>query len=258
MIELIQRLGRFVVGAVGNLGSMSSFAGHIALVVVQPPLRLRSLARQIFDAGVLSLLIVCACGFVVGMVLGLQFYIALTRFGAEGSLGALMGASLVRELGPVLTGLLVTGRAGSAKAAEIGAMVATEQLDGLRMMSIDPVDFVVAPRALALAFVMPMLSALFILFAVFGGYLIGVELLGMDSGTYRTSLENGIDFETDVVGCFLKSAIFGILLGLIATYRGYTSAPTTEGVSAATTSTVVTASVCILLSDYIITAMWWN
>jgi phospholipid/cholesterol/gamma-HCH transport system permease protein len=257
-MELIQRLGRFAIGIVSSLGALSSFAGHTLLVMLRPPLRLRALGRQIFDAGVLSLLIVCACGFVVGMVLGLQFYLALTRFGAEGSLGALMGASLVRELGPVLTGLLVTGRAGSAKAAEIGAMVATEQLDGLRMMSIDPVDFVVVPRALALAFVMPLLSALFILFAIFGGYLVGVELLGLDSGTYQTSLQNGIDFETDVVGCFLKSAIFGTLLGLIATYRGYTSAPTTEGVGAATTSTVVTASVCILISDYLITAMWWN
>lgn len=258
MIDLIQRLGRFVVRLVAGFGGIASFAGHIVLVMVRPPFRVRALIRQVFDAGVLSLLIVCACGFVVGMVLGLQFHIALTRFGAEGSLGALMGASLIRELGPVLTGLLVTGRAGSAKTAEIGAMVATEQLDGLRMMSIDPVDFVIAPRALALALVMPLLSALFVVFAILGGYLIGVQMLGLDAGTYQTSLESGVDFETDILGSFLKSAIFGMLLGLIATYRGYTSAPTTEGVSAATTSTVVTASVCILLSDYLITAMWWN
>jgi len=226
--------------------------------MARPPLRFHSFVRQVFDAGVHSLLIVCAAGFVVGMSLALQFYIALTPFGAEGALGALLGASLVRELGPVLTGLLVTGRAGSAKAAEIGAMVATEQLDGLRMMSIDPVDFVVVPRALALAFVMPLLSALFILFAIFAGYLIGVELLGLDSGTYQSALQSGIDFRKDVVGCFIKSATFGILLGLIATFRGYTSAKTSEGVSAATTSTVVAASVCILLSNYLITALWWD
>jgi phospholipid/cholesterol/gamma-HCH transport system permease protein len=256
--DLLQRLGRFALGAVVGLGATSFFGGHILAVVGRPPLRLRTLVRQVFDAGVRSLLLICASGFVVGVSLGLQFYIALSRFGAEGSLGALIGVSLVRELGPVLTALLVTGRAGSAKAAEIGAMVTTEQLDGLRMMAIDPVDFVVAPRALALALVMPMLTALFILFAMAGGYLIGVGSLGLDSGTYYSSLQAGIDFETDVAGCFLKSAIFGILLGVIATYRGYTSAPTTEGVSAATTSTVVTASVCILISNYLITAIWWS
>ena len=135
-------------------------------------------------------------------------------------------------------------------------MVTTEQLDGLRMMAIDPVDYVVAPRALALFFVMPLLNAFFIFFGIFGGYLVGVEFLGLDSGTYLASLEGSVDFFNDVVASFLKSAIFGILVGLIATYRGYTCTPTTEGVSAATTSTVVTASVCILLSDYVITALW--
>ena len=135
-------------------------------------------------------------------------------------------------------------------------MVATEQLDGLRMMSIDPVDFVVTPRAVALTFVMPLLTGLFVVFAVFGGYLVGVELLGLDSGTYLASLENSVDFRDDVLGCFLKATVFGLLVGLIATFRGYRSTPTTEGVSAATTSTVVTASLCILVADYAFTALW--
>ena len=190
-------------------------------------------------------------------MLALQGYNTLTRFGAESSLGAVVGLSLIRELGPVLTALLVTGRAGSAKAAEIGAMVTTEQLDGLRMMSIRPGRLRLAtPRALAIFFAMPLLTAFFILFGILGGYLVGVNFLGLDSGTYLASLESSVDFRDDIVAAFLKAGIFGMLVGLISTYRGTTCTPTTEGVSAATTSTVVTASVCILVSDYVITALW--
>jgi len=252
----LRSLGRRSIGFMASLGSISVFAGAIAVVLLTRPWRLRSLSRQVFDAGVLSLLLICASGLTVGMVLALQGYNTLTRFGAEASLGALVGLGLIRELAPVLTGLLVTGRAGSAKAAEIGAMVTTEQLDGLRMMSIDPVDFVVTPRALAIVFAMPILNGFFILFGIFGGYLVGVEFLGLDSGTYIASLEGSVDFYKDIAVSFLKASIFGILVGLIATYRGYTCTPTTEGVSAATTSTVVTASVGILLADYAITALW--
>jgi phospholipid/cholesterol/gamma-HCH transport system permease protein len=188
--------------------------------------------QEIHNLGVLSLVIITVCGIAVGMVLGLQGYNTLVRFGAEESLGAVVGLSLIRELGPVLTALLVTGRAGSATAAEIGTMVATEQLDGLRMMSIDPVHLVVTPKALAMIAVMPLLAALFIVFGLGGGYLV------------------------DVVGSFLKAFVFGGLVGLISTYRGYTSAPTSAGVSAATTSTVVIGSVSILIFDYFITALW--
>jgi len=167
-----------------------------------------------------------------------------------------VGLSLVRELGPVLTALLVTGRAGSAMAAEIASMVTTEQLDGLRMMSVDPIDFVVKPKAVAMLISMPMLNALFIVFALFGGYLVGVTLLGVDGGSYVSSMEGAITFEDDIAGTLLKSVVFGALVGMIATYRGYTSAPTSAGVSAATTGTVVTGSVAILLFDYVITALW--
>src|SRR5262249_24719029 len=164
--------------------------------------------------------------------------------------------SLIRELGPVLTALLATGRAGSATAGEIGTMVATEQLDGLRMMSVDPVDLVVTPRALAMITVMPLLSALFSTWRLFGGYLVGVGLMGLDGGVYMTSLQSAVDFRDDVAGSLLKALVFGVLVGLIATYRGYTSAPTSEGVSSDTTSTVVIASVSILIFDYFITALW--
>jgi phospholipid/cholesterol/gamma-HCH transport system permease protein len=205
---------------------------------------------------VLSLIIICVCGLAVGAVLGLQGYNTLSRFGAAESLGAVVGLSLIRELGPVLTALLATGRAGSATTAEIGTMVATEQLDGLRMMSVDPIHFVVTPKAIAMIFVMPLLSALFIVFGLFGGYLIGVVLMGLDPGSYMTSLESAVVFRDDVVGSLLKALVFGVIVGLIATYRGYTSAPTSAGVSSATTSTVVTGSVSILIFDYFITALW--
>jgi phospholipid/cholesterol/gamma-HCH transport system permease protein len=223
---------------------------------VRKPYRLRRLVNEIFDSGVLSLAIVCLSGATVGAVLGLQGYNTLSRFGATGALGAVVGLSLVRELGPVVAALLVTGRAGSAMAAEIASMVTTGQIDGLRMMSIDPGDFVVAPKALAMLFVLPMLAALFIVFGFFGGYVVGVNLLGLDGGTYLTSLESSIDFQDDVAQSLVKSLVFAALVGTIATYRGFHAEPTSAGVSAATTGTVVVGSLAILLFDYVITALW--
>jgi phospholipid/cholesterol/gamma-HCH transport system permease protein len=252
----LQDLGLRTVTLVTHLGRLAAFVSEIGRNAVRPPWRVQRLVDEVYDVGVLSLAIVCLSGVTVGAVLGLQGYVTLSRFGAEGSLGAVVGLSLVRELGPVLTALLVTGRAGSAMAAEIASMVTTEQLDGLRMMSVDPVDFVVKPKAIAMLIAMPMLNALFILFALFGGYLVGVKLLGVDAGTYVSSMEGSINFEDDIAGTLLKSLIFGALVGMIATYRGYTSAPTSSGVSAATTGTVVTGSVTILLFDYVITALW--
>jgi len=189
-------------------------------------------------------------------VLALQGYYILQRYGSAEALGLMVALSLVRELGPVLTALLATGRAGSATTAEIGTMVATEQLDALRMMSIDPMDWVVGPRTVAMILVMPLLSGLFIVCGLYGGYLVGVKLMGVDPGNYVSSLQSSIDFRDDVLGSLLKALVFGVLVGLIATYRGYTSTPTSAGVSAATTSTVVIGSVTILLVDYVITALW--
>ena len=256
MLTAVQELGRATQRFVDDLGRLALFTGSIARVIWVPPLRWRALVDEVFKLGVLSLVIICVSGLAVGMVLGLQGYNTLVRFGATDSLGAVVGLSLIRELGPVLTALLATGRAGSATAAEIGTMVATEQLDGLRMMAIDPIDYVVSPRAAAMALVMPLLSGLFIVCGLFGGYLIGVQLMGVDAGSYMIGLESAVDFRDDVLGSLLKAAVFGILAGLIATYRGYTSVPTSAGVSAATTSTVVVGSVTILIVDYFITALW--
>ena len=239
-----------------DLGGLAVFTGRIGHALVTRPVRLRAFVDEVYKLGVLSVVVITVSGLAVGMVIGLQGYNTLARFGATNSLGAVVGLSFIRELGPVLTALLATGRAGSATTAEIGTMVATEQLDGLRMMSIDPVHFVVMPRAAAMLVVMPLLSALFIVMGIFGGYLVGVALMGVDGGTYLSSLESAVDYWDDVVGSLLKAVVFGLLVGLVSTYRGYRSAPTSAGVSAATTSTVVVGSVTILLVDYVITALW--
>jgi len=252
----LRGLGLRTSKVVYQLGGIGLFLVDVVWKGFQPPLRFRRLLGEVFDVGVLSLAIVCLSGLTVGAVLGLQGYNTLSRFGAENSLGAVVGLTLVRELGPVLTALLVTGRAGSAMAAEIASMVTTQQLDGLRMMSIDPVDFVVAPKAAAMLISMPLLNALFIVFAFLGGYLIGVVLLGLDGGVYLTSMQDSITFADDVAGTLVKSVVFGALVAFIATYRGYIAEPTSAGVSAATTQTVVIASVAILLFDYVITALW--
>ena len=181
MRVLAQDLGFAVIRFIDHLGKISVFAGQILMSVFTPPIRLRPFVDEVYKLGVLSLIIICVSGTAVGMVLSLQGYNTLVRFGATQSLGAVVGLSLIRELGPVLTALLTTGRAGSATAAEIATMVTTEQLDGLRMMAVDPVHLVVTPKTLAMIFVMPLLSALFIVFGLFGGYMVGVGLMGVDA-----------------------------------------------------------------------------
>jgi phospholipid/cholesterol/gamma-HCH transport system permease protein len=252
----IERLGASSTSFVRELGRIAQFFAVILLQVVKPPFRPSRLVREIYDSGVLSFALVCASGLTVGAVLGLTLHGVLLRFGAEETLGTVVGLALIQELGPVLTGLLVTGRAGSAMATEIAVMTATEQIDGMRTMAVDPMHYVVGPKALALTLSMPLLSCLFIVFAIFGAYLIGVELLGLDAGVYLSGLEQSVEFSNHVLGSLLKALVFGALVSLIATYRGYTSGRSAEAVGRSTTSTVVTASVCILLADYVVTALW--
>ena len=255
-MNAIETLGFRTLMLVVHLGRLGIFVGQIARASAIPPARLRRFVAELFDVGVLSLPIVCLSGATVGAVLGFQSYVALSRFGAEGSVGSVVGIALIREFGPVLTALLVTGRAGSAMAAEIASMVQTGQIDGLRMMSIDPVHFVVMPKAWGMFFAMPLLSALFIVFAIAGGYAVVVQLLGLDAGTYITSLEDAVDLRDDVSQSVTKAILFGVVVACVATYRGYTSEPTSAGVSAATTGTVVVASVSVLLLDYVLTSFW--
>lgn len=252
----IQSLGFRSLMVVHHMGRIAMFGSKVVIALLLRPYRVARLIADMFDAGVLSLPVVCLSGAVVGGTLSLLGYTTLVRFGAEEALGALVGLAVIRELGPVLTALLVTGRAGSAIAAEIATMVTTEQLDGLRMMSVDPVDFVVSPKALALFLVMPLLTGLFIMLSLVGGYVIAVGMLGVDAGSFTTSMESAVEFGRDVAQCFTKSLIFGALAGLIATYRGYISEPTAAGVSASTTGTVVTASVAILVFDFFVNGFW--
>jgi len=256
MLDAVRELGFKTTDFVMALGHLGTFAAGIGRALLRPPVRVREFVHELYKVGVLSMSIIVVAGLAVGMVLGLQGYSILARFGAAESLGSVVGLSLLRELGPVLTALLVTGRAGSATTAEIGTMVATEQLDGLRMMSVDPVHYVVVPRALGLAVVTPLLSAVFITCGIFGGWLVGVGLMGLDSGRYLSSLQSNTEFVNDVAGSFVKACIFGVIIGILSTWRGWRAEPTSAGVSAATTSTVVSASLSILLGDYMITALW--
>jgi phospholipid/cholesterol/gamma-HCH transport system permease protein len=220
--------------------------------------RFRLIVQQVFAVGVLTVLIIVVSGLFVGMVLGLQGYNTLVDFGAESSLGLVVALSLTRELGPVLTALLFAGRAGSALTAEIGLMKATSQLAGMEMMAVDPIERVMAPRFLAGFVAMPLLAAMFTAIGVFGGYLIGVGLLGVDSGVYWTSMQEGVDVYDDILNGVIKSVVFGFVVTWIAVFEGYDAVPTSEGVSRATTRTVVIASLAVLGLDFILTSLMFS
>jgi phospholipid/cholesterol/gamma-HCH transport system permease protein len=192
------------------------------------------------------------------MVLGLQGYDTLQRYGSSSALGVLVALSLVRELGPVVAALLFASRAGSAITAEIGLMRATEQLSAMEMMAVDPVARVVAPRFWAGVISMPLLAALFSAIGIFGGYLIGVVLIGVDEGSFWSQMQASVDFRIDIVNGLIKSFVFGVIVSWIAVFEGFHAAPSAEGVSAATTRTVVTSALAILAADFILTAFMFT
>jgi phospholipid/cholesterol/gamma-HCH transport system permease protein len=214
--------------------------------------------REIYFAGVMSLIIILVSGLFVGMVLGLQGYDTLVRYGSSEALGVLVSLSLVRELGPVVAGLLFASRAGSAITAEIGLMKATEQLSAMEMMAVDPIARVVAPRFWAGVISMPLLAALFSAMGVFGGYLVGVKLIGVDEGSFWSQMQAAVDFREDVMNGIIKSVVFGVAVTWIAVFEGYDAPPTAEGVSRATTRTVVTSSLAILALDFVLTALMFR
>lgn len=214
--------------------------------------------REIWFAGVLSVLIIVVSGLFVGMVLALQGYETLVRFGASSSLGVLVALSLVRELGPVVGALLFASRAGSAITAEIGLMKATEQLAAMELMAVNPIARVVAPRFWGGVISMPLLAAMFSAMGIFGGYLVGVHLLGLDEGSFWSQMQNAVDFRLDVMNGIIKSIFFGVAISLIAVFEGYDAPPTAEGVSGATTRTVVTSALVILALDFILTAFMFR
>jgi phospholipid/cholesterol/gamma-HCH transport system permease protein len=214
--------------------------------------------REIYFAGVLSLIIILVSGLFVGMVLGLQGYETLVRYGSSEALGVLVSLSLVRELGPVVAALLFASRAGSAITAEIGLMKATEQLAAMEMMAVDPLARVVAPRFWAGVISMPLLAALFSAMGIFGGYLVGVRLIGVDEGAFWSQMQAAVDFRYDIMNGIIKSVVFGFAITFIAVFEGYDAPPTAEGVSGATTRTVVTSSLAVLALDFVLTALMFR
>lgn len=213
------------------------------------------LIKQLYSVGVLSILIILVSGLFVGMVMGLQGYNTLVDFGAEESLGVVVALSLVRELGPVVGALLFAGRAGSALTAEIGLMKATEQLSGMEMMAINPIKHILAPRLLAGIISLPLLVAIFNMVGVLGGYFVGVDLLGVDSGAYWSQIQEKSDFYHDIMSGVIKSIVFGVVCTWIAIFEGYDCLPTSEGVSKATTKTVVFSALSVLGLDFLLTAL---
>ncbi|MGA7799786.1 MAG: lipid asymmetry maintenance ABC transporter permease subunit MlaE [Gammaproteobacteria bacterium] len=258
MLNTLQQLGRFGLGFLERLGRASVFLGQTVTGLPNLLARPGLVIAQVYSTGVLSLLIIVVSGLFVGMVLGLQGYNTLVKFNAEESLGVVVALSLVRELGPVISALLFAGRAGSALTAEIGLMKATEQLSGMEMMAVDPMKRVIAPRFLGGVIALPLLAAIFSLVGVFGGYLVGVSLLGVDSGAFLSQMQAKVGFHEDIVNGIIKSVVFGVVVTWIAVFEGYDAVPTSEGVSRATTRTVVYASLAVLALDFVLTAVMFK
>ncbi len=254
----LRRLGGWAFAALTRLGYAARF--FVAVIGNTPAAfrRLHLTLREIYFSGVLSLIIILVSGLFVGMVLALQGYDVLQRYGADESLGILVALSLVRELGPVVAGLLFASRAGSAITAEIGLMKATEQLSAMEMMAVDPLARVVAPRFWGGVVSMPLLAALFSTLGVFGAYIVGVRLIGIDAGAFWGNMQAGVDFREDIVNGIIKSFVFGAAVSLIAVFEGYDAKPTAEGVSSATTRTVVESSLAILALDFVLTVFMFR
>jgi phospholipid/cholesterol/gamma-HCH transport system permease protein len=254
-MNILAHVGSVVLNGIEQLGRGALFLLEVIGSVRQLVRRPHLIVQQVYAVGVLTLLIILVSGLFVGMVLGLQGYNTLVKFGAEETLGLLVALSLVRELGPVVTALLFAGRAGSALTAEIGLMKATEQIAGMEMMAVNPIMRVIAPRFLAGVIAMPLLAALFSAIGVLGGHIVGVGLVGVDAGSFWSQMQAGVDFEDDILNGVIKSAVFGVVCTGIAVFEGYDAVPTSEGVARATNRTVVYSSLAVLGLDFILTAL---
>jgi phospholipid/cholesterol/gamma-HCH transport system permease protein len=245
----LERLGAAVIAVLMSLGRFGTFFGIAVASMFTPPFKVRALIGRLHYIGYRSLVIIVLTGAFTGMVLGLQLYLTLTRFGSEAFLGPAVALALIRELGPVLAALMVTGRAGSALTAEIGIMRITEQIDALTVMALSPFRYLVAPSILAGLLSFPLMTALFDVVGIFGGYLVGVQLLGLSEGTYFGEMQSFVHLD-DIMTGFWKSVAFGIVVTWVCTYKGYYVGHGAEGVARATTQAVVLSSVLILLWDY--------
>jgi phospholipid/cholesterol/gamma-HCH transport system permease protein len=244
--------------ALAHVGYATRFFLRLCGLGVLSLRRPRLVIDQIHFIGNYSLSIILVSGLLIGFVLGLQGYYTLRRYGSEEALGLLVTLSLVRELGPVVTALLFAGRAGTSLTAEVGLMKAGEQIDAMQMMAVDPVARVLAPRFMAAVVCMPLLAALFSALGVLGGYLVGVEMIGVDPGSFWSQMQGGVDWLRDVGNGVVKSVVFGFTVAFVALFVGYEADPTPEGVSRATTTTVVVASLAILGLDFILTALMFS
>ena len=258
MLDFLQRLGATAIGVTERIGRGHLFLLHVLSGFFPLLPRFGMVIKQMYSVGVLSLVIIAVSGLFVGMVLALQGYNTLVDFGATASLGVMVALSLVRELGPVVAGLLFAGRAGSALTAEIGLMKATEQLSAMEMMAVDPLHRVVAPRLMAGILSMPLLAAIFSAVGVLGGYFVAVGLLGVDDGAFWSQMQAKVDLHEDIFNGVIKSVVFGFVVTWIAVFEGYDTVPTSEGVSRATTNTVVHGSLAVLGLDFILTALMFD
>jgi phospholipid/cholesterol/gamma-HCH transport system permease protein len=255
---MIESTGHKVVDSIWRLGCATRFMLLVLLKSVPSFLRFRLITREIYFAGVMSLIIILVSGLFVGMVLGLQGYETLQKFGSESAVGTLVALSLVRELGPVMAALLFASRAGSAITAEIGLMKATEQLSAMGMMAVDPIARIIAPRFWGGVLSMPFLAAMFSVMGVFGGYLVTVVFIGVDEGSFWSQMQGSVDFRYDIMNGVIKSCFFGVVVTAIAVFEGFDASPTAEGVSSATTRTVVTSSLAILGLDFVLTTFMFR
>ena len=258
ILDLLARLGATVRTRLEGLGAASRT--FVTLIVASPSVfrRPRLVTDQIHFIGNYSLVIIAVSGLFVGFVLGLQGYYTLNKYGSEQALGLLVALSLIRELGPVVTALLFAGRAGTSLTAEIGLMKAGEQLAAMEMMAVDPMKRVLAPRFWAGVISMPVLAAIFSAVGVLGGYIVGVQLIGVDEGAFWSQMQAGVDVWADVLNGVIKSFVFGVAVTFIALYEGFCAAPTPEGVALATTRTVVIGSLMVLWLDFLLTALMFS
>lgn len=257
-LDRIARVGRAGMDVVEALGRSTLFLLHALVGRGGLGNGLRLLVKQLFFVGVLSLPIIVVAGLFIGMVLALQGYNILVDYGSEQAVGQMVALTLLRELGPVVTGLLFAGRAGSALTAEIGNMKSTEQLSSLEMIGVDPLKYIIAPRLWAGFISMPLLAAIFSVVGIWGGAMVAVDWLGVYDGSFWANMQNSVEFSEDVLNGMIKSVVFAFVVTWIAVFQGYDCDPTSEGISRATTRTVVYASLAVLGLDFILTALMFG
>lgn len=258
LLDLVRQLGHSTVDKIWRLGFATRFLFALLRFSGSTFARPRLLMREIYFSGVLSLVIILVSGLFVGLVLGLQGYETLQRYGSSEALGVLVALSLTRELGPVVAALLFASRAGTSITAEIGLMKTTEQLTAMDMMAVNPLARVVAPKFWGGVFTMPLLAALFSAMGVLGGWLIGVVFIGVDDGAFWSQMQSSVDFRFDIMNGVIKSVVFAFAVALISVFEGYDTVATAEGVSRAITRTVVTSSLAILALDFILTSFMFR